>query len=63
MEILYEIIAWVILITIFVATLALLIGAIYEGIKDAKNQEKENKTIVLNIVLTKGEEEEENSKS
>lgn len=53
MEFIYEIIAFVILVTILVATWALLIGAIYKGIKDAKNQGKENKTIVLNIILTK----------
>lgn len=63
MEIIYEIIAFVILVTILLVTWALLIDAICKGIKNAKNQEKENKTIVLNIVLTKGEEEEEDSKS
>lgn len=61
MEILYEIIAFLILFTIIVATLVLLIGATYEGFKNAKNQEKENKTIVFNIVLTKGEEEDSKS--
>lgn len=63
MEILYEIIAFLILFTIIVATLVLLIGATYEGFKNAKNQDKENKTIVLNIVLTQKEEEEEEEDS
>lgn len=61
MEILYEIIAFVILVAIPFGCLAVFsIGAIYEEIKEAKNQDEENKTIVLNIVLTK---EEEDSKS
>lgn len=52
MEFILEIIVIIFLITVAVATWALLIGAICKGIKDAKNQKKETKTIVLNIVLT-----------
>lgn len=59
MEILYEIIAFVILVAIILVTWVLLIDAILKRIKNAKNQDEENKTIVLNIVLTKGEEEED----
>ena len=64
MEILYEIIAFVILVAIILVTWVLLIDAILKRIKNAKNQNQgeENKTIVFNIVLTK-EEEEEDSKS
>lgn len=60
MEIIYEIIAFVIF---FGSLVVFAIGAIYEDIKEAKNQEEENKTIVVNIVLTQKEEEEEDSKS
>ena len=63
MEIIYEIIAFVILVAIPFGCLAVFsIGAIYEEIKEAKNQDEENKTIVVNIVLTQKEEEEEEEK-
>lgn len=51
---------YIVSIVIIVALLALLVVPIWHGIKQARTKPNDNKTIVVNIVIT---EEEEDSKS
>ena len=55
-----EILFYIVSIVIIVALLALLVVPIWHGIKQARTKPNDNKTIVVNIVIT---EEEEDSKS